>query len=40
MAKRLKLDDLKVESFTTDPQLAPDGGLKCTGCPSGCGIFE
>jgi hypothetical protein len=39
MAKRLKLDDLKVESFTASSQGLSGGPLDCTGCDSGCGIF-
>jgi hypothetical protein len=41
----LNPDDLQVESFTTSSTTTrstltvADGGLCCTGCDSGCGIY-
>jgi hypothetical protein len=38
--KKLKLDDLRVSSFTADSKIVSpiDDGHCCTGCDSGCGI--
>lgn len=38
MKKKLKLDDLKVNSFVTIDKIK-GGTDKCTGCVSTCGIL-
>lgn len=37
--KKLKIEDLRVASFTTESKsIAPIDPFCCTGCDSGCGI--